>query len=565
MFGWYLPPDPPPGTWFTIDGMATHEVLNQPPPLVDYDLAYSDPVLIDALIREGGGWAVPLVEGYGRRMASGEVIEWGHLANVNTPVLHTHDRYGHRQDRVEFHPSWHNLLELAVGNGLVSLPWEKEPGGGGFTARTALTFLAGQIEAGHWCPISMAFAAVPTLRMQPDLAAEWEPLQLSRQYDRAFVPAADKKGALVGMGMTEKQGGSDVRANTTQAEPIGAGGPGGEYRITGHKWFVSSPMSDAFLILAQSPGGLSCFLMPRFTPDGEINAIHIQRLKDKLGNRSNASSEVEFAGAWARMVGEEGRGVPTIIEMVAGTRLDCAAGSAALMRQSVTQAIHHCRHRSAFGAPLIEKSLMRNVIADLEVETEAAVLLTMRVAGAFDRAEVDPHETLVKRILTPVAKYWVTKRCSEVTREALECLGGGGYVEESMMPRLYRESPVNAIWEGSGNVIALDVLRVMAKEPAAVDALRRELDNARGHDRRLDRAIDRAFSDFEMGDAEGGARRLVERLAVATAGALLAEHAAPPVYEAFAASRLGGDSGALFGTLPVGLDLWAIIEPAIPE
>ncbi|MEX0864154.1 MAG: acyl-CoA dehydrogenase family protein [Acidimicrobiia bacterium] len=543
---------------------STHEVLNQPPPLVDYDLAGADPILAKALVREGAGWAGPHVDVFGRRMASSEVISWGFEANANPPRLRTHDRYGNRVDQVEFHPSWHSLLDLAVTNGLHSIPWETGPGEGGFAARTALTFLAGQIESGHWCPISMAFAAVPALRHQPELAGQWEPLQLSREYDPSFLPPAEKKGVMLGMGMTEKQGGSDVRSNTTLALPVSGGGPGGEYLITGHKWFMSSPMSDAFLVLARAPGGLSCFLLPRFTPDGEVNEIRLQRLKDKLGNHSNASSEAEFEGAWARMVGEEGRGVATIIEMVAGTRLDCIAGSASLMRQAVTQAIHHTRHRRAFGSLLIEKALMRNVLADIEIETEAAVLLMMRVAGAFDRADTDGHEDLVKRILTPVAKYWVTKRCSEVVREALECLGGGGYVEESMMPRLYRESPLNAIWEGSGNVIALDVIRVLAREPRAVEALRSEIEESRGHDRRLDRAITAAFADFNMGDAEYRARSLVEGLALAAAGSLLARYAAPEVFEAFAASRLGGHRGSLFGTLPAGVDTEAIIEPAVP-
>lgn len=544
---------------------STHEVLNQPPPLVDYDLAAADPVLKDALEREGAGWALDELDRYGRRMTTEEVIDWGFQANVNRPVLHTHDRYGHRVDRVEFHPAWHSLLDMAVSGGLHSLPWEKGPGEGGFPARAALTFLSGQIESGHWCPISMACSAIPTLRLQPELAAEWEPMQLSREYDPSFQPAATKTGVMLGMGMTEKQGGSDVRANTTVAVPLNGGGPGGEYLLTGHKWFVSSPMSDAFLVLAQAPGGLSCFLLPRFSPDGEPNAIYLQRLKDKLGNHANASAEAEFEAAWARMVGEEGRGVATIIEMVAGTRLDCVSGSAALMRQAVTQAIHHVRHRSAFGATLLDKPLMRNVIADLEVETEAAVLLMMRVAGAFDRAPLDDQEEMIKRILTPVAKYWVTKRCSEVVREALECLGGSGYVEESMMPRLYRESPLNAIWEGSGNVIALDVVRVMAKQPAAIDALTREMSDATGHDPGLDMAIDSALDLIRSpGDVEYEARRLVERLAVAYAGVLLARHGSEPVFEAFALSRLAGDWGRLYGTLPSGIDLGAIIDPAQP-
>lgn len=543
----------------------THEVLNQPPELAGYDLASADPILLDALEREGAGWASEQVNTYGRRMASAEVIEWGFQANENKPVLHTHDRFGNRIDRVEFHPAWHQLLDLAVSEGLHSLPWEKAPGEGGYPARAALTFIAGQIEAGHWCPISMACSAIPTLRLQPEVAAEWEPMQLSRKYDPSFQPASKKTGVMLGMGMTEKQGGSDVRANTTTAEPINGGGPGGEYAITGHKWFMSSPMSDAFLILANAPGGLSCFLLPRFTPDGEVNRIEIQRLKDKLGNHANASSEVEFHGAWARMVGEEGRGVRSIIEMVAGTRLDCIAGSAALMRQAVTQAIHHTVHREAFGSKLIEKPAMINVLADLEVETEMAVLLMMRAAGAFDRAEVDEHEARIKRILTPVAKFWVTKRCSELVREALECLGGNGYVEESMMPRLYRESPLNAIWEGSGNVMALDVIRVLTREGDAVEALKTEVERVRGVDPRLDTAIDSAFGALHSPESpEHQARRLVEGLALAAGGALLAEHARPEVWKAFAASRLDGDHGHMYGTLPASIAGREIIEPAIP-
>jgi len=540
---------------------VTHEVFNQTPPLVDYDMAGADPLLLAALEREGAGWARDQVEALGRRMSTEEVYGWGFAANENEPKLRTHDRVGNRSDTVEFHPAWHNLMDLAISNGLHSLPWEAAPGEGGFPARAALTFIASQVEAGHFCPISMTCGAIPTIRLNGKVAAEWEEKVVSRKYDPSFRSAPEKTGALVGMGMTEKQGGSDVRANTTNAVPTATDG---EYRITGHKWFMSAPMCDAFLVLAQAPGGLSCFLVPRFTPDGQVNSLRLQRLKDKLGNRSNASSEVEFEDAWGVMVGDEGRGVAAIIEMVAHTRLDCVTGSAALMRQAVTQAIHHTRHRSAFGSPLIAKPLMRNVLADLEVETEAAVLLMMRVAGSFDRSPLDDHEDLVKRLLTPVAKYWVTKRCSEVTREAMECLGGNGYVEESIMPRLYRESPVNAIWEGSGNVIALDVVRVLAREPACVKALHNELDEARGHDSRLDRVIDLAFENLDIGEAEAGARIITERMALAASGALLARHASPEVYEAFAASRLDGNRGHLFGTLPPGLDFEAIIEPAIP-
>jgi putative acyl-CoA dehydrogenase len=464
---------------------------------------------------------------------------------------------------VEYHPSWHSLLGLAVGQGLHSLPYETEPGEGSYPARTALTFLSSQVEAGHFCPVSMTTSAIPVIRRQAHLATEWAPLQLSRSYDPSFEPASKKSGVMVGMGMTEKQGGSDVRANTTRAIPIGGDG---EFLLTGHKWFMSAPMSDAFLVLANTDKGLSCFFLPRFTPDGEINEIRIQRLKDKLGNRSNASSEVEFESSWALLLGEEGRGVSEIIEMVAGTRLDCVTGSAALMRQAVSQAVHHTVHRRAFGSPLVEKPLMRNVLADLEIETEAAVLMMMRLAGAFDRAPTDDDERRLRRILNPLAKYWVTKRCTEVVREALECLGGNGYVEESIMPRLYRESPVNAIWEGSGNVIALDLVRVLSSHPDAVDALEADLANGLGADPRLDQAIQSALAGVRAPtDAEYEARRLAEGLALAVAGALLARHGRPEVWQAFASSRLSADHGSLYGTLPVGLDLAAIIEPAIPR
>ena len=543
----------------------THQVLNQPPELEGYDLAAADPVLVDALARDGAEWATQLVSDYGQRMSTRSVIQLGFDANENRPTLRTHDRFGHRIDLVEFHPSWHELLSMAVAEGLHSLPWERGPGEGGFQARVALTFIASQIEAGHWCPISMACSAIPTLRLQPEVAAVWEPMQLSRDYDPSFEPPNKKSGVMLGMGMTEKQGGSDVRSNTTVAEPIDGGGPGGEHALTGHKWFLSSPMSDAFLVLANAPGGLSCFLLPRFTPDGEPNRIRLQRLKNKLGNWSNASSEAEFDDAWAVMVGEEGRGVRSIIEMVAGTRLDCVVGSAALMRQAVTQAIHHTVHREAFGSPLIDKPAMINVLADLEVETEVAVLLMMRVAGAFDRAELDDREAKIKRLLTPIAKYWVTKRCSEVVREALECLGGNGYVEESIMPRLYRESPLNAIWEGSGNVIALDVIRVLTREQEAIEALRADLDRVSGTDPRLARSIDAAFAAVRSpANPEFQARQLVEDLALAVGGALLAEHGRLEVWEAFASSRLEGSHGYLYGTLPPSVRAREIVEPAIP-
>jgi putative acyl-CoA dehydrogenase len=403
----------------------------------------------------------------------------------------------------------------------------------------------------------MTYAAVPALRSIPEVAEEWLPRLMSNVYDRRFIPAADKEGALCGMGMTEKQGGSDVRANTTTARPLNGGGPGGEYELTGHKWFFSAPMCDVFLVLAQAEAGLSCFLLPRWTPDGERNRVHIQRLKDKLGNRSNASSEVEFHGAWAQMLGEEGRGVPTIIEMVNHTRLDCVLGSAAGMRVAVEQATHHAAHRSAFGATLAEQPLMRNVLADLCLESEAATVTALRLARAFD----DPEQTLFKRIATAVSKYWVCKRAPVVAGEALECLGGNGYVEESVMPRLYREMPLNSIWEGSGNVQCLDVLRALARSPAALDAFLAELDEAAGADPRLDAhvaALGDEFSDLE--GIESRARRVVEHMAKALQASLLVRFSPPAVADAFVASRLGGDAGLAFGTLPAGTDFGAIVD-----
>ncbi|HUG07908.1 MAG TPA: acyl-CoA dehydrogenase family protein [Acidimicrobiia bacterium] len=544
----------------------THEVLNQPPPLEGYNLYLSDPVLDRAVAREGGKDARDTLIEFGATAGSARYYRWGFEADRNNPRLVTHDRFGHRVDVVEFHPAWHRLMETAVANGHHSLPWEDDPPEGAHVVRAALTYISGQVEAGHNCPISMTYSVIPALLTTPEVAGEWVPGIVSRTYDPSFQPPSDKEGLLLGMGMTEKQGGSDVRANTTQAEPLNGGGPGGGYHITGHKWFTSAPMCDAFLVLAQAPGGLSCFLLPRWTPEGELNRFHIQRLKDKLGNRSNASSEVEFDQAWAVMVGEKGRGVPTIIEMVNGTRLDCVIGSSALMRQAVSQAAWHVSHRAAFGSKLIDKPLMQNVVADLEVETEAATSMMTRLAGAFDRASDDPAEAAMKRIALPIAKYWVTKRTSETVREALECLGGNGYVEESILPRLYRESPLNAIWEGSGNVIALDVLRAASRSPDSLQMFLAELDLASGLDTRLDRAIEGAKSAIGgADDLEFEARRVVERLAITWAGSLLARHGEPVVFEAFAASRLGGDHGSFFGTLPPGTPVADILERAVPQ
>jgi putative acyl-CoA dehydrogenase len=422
-------------------------------------------------------------------------------------------------------------------------------------ARGALMMLCP--EAGVGCPVSMTYAIIPALRKQPELAAEWEPRLTSNVYDKRFVPAAGKAGALAGMGMTEKQGGSDVRANTTVARPLNGGGAGGEYELTGHKWFCSAPMCDVFLMLAQAEGGLSCFLVPRFTPDGERNVFRLQRLKDKLGNRSNASSEVELRGTWAQMVGEEGRGVPTIIEMVNHTRLDCVLGSTSGMRAAVEQATWHAAHRTAFGRTLAEQPLMRNVLADLCVESEAATVTAMRLARAFD----DPEQELFKRIATAVSKYWVCKRSPVVAGEALECLGGNGYVEESGLPRLYREMPLNSIWEGSGNVQCLDVLRALAKSPETFEAFFAEVGEAAGTDPRLDAFVAATRDEFADGEGiESRARRIVERMAKSLQGSLLLRYAPPAVADAYIASRLDGDAGLAFGTLPAGVDFGAIVE-----
>ncbi|MGQ0850039.1 MAG: acyl-CoA dehydrogenase family protein [Actinomycetota bacterium] len=535
-------------------------MANQPPPLHNYDLAAAEPVLLGMLDHAGAGWAGDLVSEFGRKMASAEVYEWGFQANRHDPVLHTHDRYGNRVDQVEFHPAWHQLLSQSVSRGLHSLPWEPTGEKARHLVRASLAFLASQVEAGHFCPVSMTYAIIPALRHQSSLAEAWEPRILSRSYDPTFRPASEKRGVLVGMGMTEKQGGSDVRANTTTATPIDDG-----YLISGHKWFTSAPMNDAFLILAHAPNGLTCFLLPRFRADGSINEIRIQRLKDKLGNRSNASAELEFENALAFRVGEEGRGVATIIEMVNGTRLDCVTGSAALMRQAVSQAIHHCRHRRVFNALLIDQPAMRNVLADLEVETEAAALLMIRLATAFDRADEDHAEAALRRIMTPVAKFWATKRCTEVVHEALECLGGNGFVEESIMPRLFRESPLNAIWEGSGNVIALDVLRAAASG-TATEAMIDELRLGQGSDRIADSAIEGAVEALSDPDgSESNARMLCQRLALALQASLLARFGRSEVFEAFVRTRLVGRGGSIYGTLPADLDQKAIIEPAVPQ
>jgi putative acyl-CoA dehydrogenase len=540
-----------------------HAVLNQPPPLADYDLYEHDAALREAVERGGGGWIDATAHDLGARCGSAEVLEWGRLANEHPPELRTHDRYGHRLDTVEYHPAYHALMALGIGHGLHSLPWTTDRDGA-HVARGALMYLRHQVEEGVSCPITMTFAVVPSLRLQPELAEVWEPRVLRNAYDAQFLPAGEKRGCTFGMAMTERQGGTDVRANITVAEPVGTGGPGQEYALTGHKWFCSAPMSDAFLVLAQTDDGLSCFLLPRWTPDGERNALHFVRLKDKLGNRSNASSEVEFHGASAWLVGEEGRGVATIIEMVRHTRLDCALGSAATLRRAVAEATHHCAHRRVFGKPLIEQPLMQNVLADLCLESEAATALAFRLARGFDQSS-DDEEAKFVRLATAIGKYWVTKRAMAGVAEAMECLGGNGYVEESGMPRLYRDVPVNAIWEGSGNVQCLDVLRAVQKDPETLTATLAEIRRAAGGNHHLDAHVERLEAEFTDTHAlEVRARRLVEGLALALQASLLVRHAPTAVSDAFCAGRLG-DGGFAFGTLPADTDFKAIIERNRPQ
>ena len=539
---------------------TTGAEANQPPPLVDYNLFEADAPLREALEREGASWAQDMLDELGELAGTQRAIDWGFEANANPPQLRTHDRYGERIDEVDFHPSWHELMNVAVGHGLHALPW-REPRPGAHAARAAAFYVWSQVEGGHGCPVSMTYAAVPVLRRSPALAKHWEPLLTTLDYDPGLRPASTKKGVLVGLAMTERQGGSDVRTNTMQAVPTGHDG---EHLLTGDKWFCSAPMCDAFLVLAQAPKGLSCFLVPRILPDGTRNAFHIQRLKDKLGNRSNASSEITLEGAWAVLVGEEGRGVTTIIEMVNHTRLDCVIGSASLMRQAVAQATHHAAHRRAFGKLLADQPLMVNVLADLAVESEATTVLMMRLAGAFDRAS-DPAEAHFKRIGVAIAKFWTTKRAVAVVAEALECHGGNGYVEESILPRLYREAPLNSIWEGSGNVNALDVLRAMRKEPQSVEAFFAEIEAA-PRDPRLARAV--AALRRELGDEaeiESRARRIVERMAVMLEASLLLRHGDPAVAELFVASRLEGEWGHTFGSLKPGAELRTVIERHRPR
>ena len=539
----------------------THDVTNQPPSLDGTNLYRIDLPLQEWSRRFGAGWAESRIDAYGA-LAGGPLMEAGFLANQNKPVFSSHDRYGHRIDLVEFHPAYHELMRTAVEHGLPSLPWAHSQSGA-HVARAAMTYLHSQAEAGTGCPLTMTFACVPALRLQPDLADLWLPKILNTQYDPRNVGIAHKTSATIGMAMTEKQGGTDVRANTTRAYPVGAGGPGQAYELVGHKWFCSAPMCDGFLTLAQTDKGLTCFLLPRHRPDDTRNEFYIQRLKNKLGNCSNASSEVEFRGALAWMVGEEGRGVPTIIEMVAMTRFDCMVGSSALMRQALTQASHHCAHRLVGGRVLSEQPLMQNVLADLALESEAALALSLRMGRALDHLD-DEQEAKFARLVTAVGKYWICKRAPAMINEAAECMGGAGYVEDSILPRLYREAPVNSTWEGSGNVQCLDVLRALSKEPGVLETLFVELGDGHG-DKQLARHIEQLKSAFmDTQDIQYRARQLTEDIAVALQAKLLLEAGNAAVSDGFIASRLGESSGRVYGTLPRGVDVEAIVARSTP-
>lgn len=538
----------------------THEVFNQVPSLDGANLYRIDLPLQEWIARFGGAWGEERLNAYGA-LAGGPLMAAGFLANEHKPTLRTHDRYGNRIDQVDFHPAYHELMKAAIEHGLPSLPWT-QPIQGANVVRAGLGYLHSQAEAATGCPLTMTFAAVPAIQLQPDVAEKWLPKILATEYDPRNVPMEQKAGVTIGMAMTEKQGGTDVRANTTRAYPVGVGGPGQLYELVGHKWFCSAPMCDAFLTLAQTDKGLTCFLVPRHRPDGARNQFYIQRLKNKLGNWANASSEIEYRGALAWMLGEEGRGVPTIIEMVAMTRFDCMMGSSSLMRQALTQASHHCANRKVGGRVLAEQPLMQNVLADLALESEAALALTLRMGKALDNPH-DEQEAKFARLVTAVGKYWICKRAPEMVAEASECMGGAGYVEETIMPRLYREAPVNSIWEGSGNVQCLDVLRALSKEPGVLDALFHELGDGHG-DRALAAHIQqlkKAFTDTS--DIQYRARQLTEDMAVGLQAKLLLEAGNSTVSDAFIGSRIARQS-RVYGTLERGIDVEALLARSTP-
>ena len=545
---------------------VTHEVTNQALPLVGHNLFAGNQAMRDALAFNAPALDTRALHTLGESLGRAEMQEHARLANVHLPQLRSHDRFGHRVDEVEFHPSYHALMTAATAAGLHGTPWAGDALA--HLQRAAGFMLFTELEPSVLCPISMTYAVTPALRANPAVHADWLPKLASTAYDPRLLPFAQKTGVTMGMGMTEKQGGSDVRSNTTRASFEEQTPWGPRYRLLGHKWFMSAPMCDAFLVLAQSAAGLSCFFLPRVLPDGTRNGLLIQRLKDKLGNKANASSEVEFDGAQAWLVGEEGRGVPQILEMGTRTRLDCALGTSGLMRQALSLALHHTAQRQAFGRPLIEQPQMRNVLADLALESEAATALSLRLARSFARD--DEQELLVRRVLTPVAKYWICKRGSHFAQEAMECLGGNGYVEEGgegVMARIYREMPLNSIWEGAGNIMALDLLRALRKgsqEGDCVAALARELAPVRGTHAAFDRFVAALFARIDEGASETEARRLAQDIALAVQGALLGQHAPPFVFDAFCRSRLGHEWGHAFGTLPAGVDLDALIARAMP-
>ena len=545
----------------------THEVFNQARALEDYNAFDNDTALREAVRRHGAGWAEDRLSAHGAKTGSAEVIEWGFLANEHKPQFFSHDRQGYRVDFVKYHEAYHRLMTLGLESGIHSAPWA-DPKPGAHVARAAQSYLQGQVEAGHGCPLTMTFASVPSIKLTPSLAKEWLPKILNNAYDPRNLPHTEKQALTIGMGMTEKQGGSDVRANTTRAYPIGAEGPGDAYELVGHKWFTSAPMCDGFLVLAQTDSGLSCFLVPRWRPDGSKNPIQVQRLKNKMGNVSNASSEIELRGALGWMIGEEGRGVPAIIEMVAMTRFDCMVGSTSGQRQAVAQAVNHAMGRAAFGKTLIDQPLMRNVLADLQLEVEGSLAITMRMGEALDNTTLDPsneHETLLLRLGLPAGKYWICKRTPFHAYEAMECLGGNGVTEDFIMARLYREAPINAIWEGSGNVQALDMLRALAKTPAVLDVWFAELAKTTGSDPRLDKAVTSLKQEFvDMDEAEYRARVIVDRLSLTMQASQLVAAGNSAVADAFIASRLGEHGDRNYGTLPRGLDLGAILRRANP-
>ena len=544
----------------------THDVTNQPPPLTPYDAYATDVPLQQALVREGAGWAESAVAAYGP-LAGGEAMELGFLANENKPALRPFDRFGHRIDEIEFHPAYHQLMQLGITRGVTNFGWQNSHIAGAHVARAALMYLHGQADQGTCCPMTMTYASVPVFRHAPALAREWLPRITAAEYDARPIPAWEKRGNTIGMGMTEKQGGSDLRSNTTRARPVDSGSDNGLFELVGHKWFFSAPRCDAFLVLAQTEHGISCFLVPRFAPDAGRhpvpNGIRIQRLKDKLGDWSNASAEVEFEGALGWLIGEQGRGIATILEMVALTRQDCMIGSAAIMRQALVQAIHHARHRKAFGKWLIEQPLMQNVLADLALESEAAMALALRVARAVDASPRDPGEAAMARIATAIGKYWVCKRCAPFINEAQECLGGAGYVEESILPRLYRQAPLNSIWEGSGNIQCLDVLRALRREPETHAALFAEFDGVKGAHPLLDAHVarlEKALRDTEH--VESRSRSLVEAMATGLQAAQLLRIDDRGIGDSFCRARLGGGVQHSYGALPPSLPFAALIARA---